>query len=312
MSNERVVTISNVSDEVNKYIIRDSMGIIVGRFVILDLDEENKIVIIKLKFYKSGREANIVLQDALKVILHNLIKNKGLHKVNIICDEKTSLTPFTNLGFQLEGYISDSVITNSKHEGNLLFGIIEEEYYSNFYKKELIVEGEKVHIKVLTSEDAEDLRAYYIRNRKFLSNFEPHRDESFYSVEVQKQSIIENYKEFIKEAGAHFGIYKDDKLIGRIRLYNIVQGVFKSGFIGYSIDQKCQGNGYMKEAVNLVLKYAYEDLGLHRIEATTLVENEKSQNVLKACEFSELGVCKEYLYINGKWRDHIIFYKNNN
>ncbi len=311
MSSEREVSISNATDEANKYIIRDSSGIIVGRFIILDLDHENKGVIIKLKFYKSGRDANKTLQDALKLMLNNLIKSKGLHKVNIICDEKISLTPFTNLGFQLEGYISDSIITKFKYEGSLLFGIVEEEFYNNAYKKELIIQGNKVSIKVLNSDDASDLLEYYTRNKDFLSKFEPHRDEEFYTVEVQKQSLIENYKEFIKSEGAHFGIYKEEKMIGRIRIYNIVHGVFKSAFIGYSMDEQYQGNGYMKEAVNLVVTYAYEELGLHRIEATTLVDNEKSQRVLKACGFNELGTCKEYLHINGKWRDHVIFYKNN-
>lgn len=311
MSSEREVSISNATDEANKYIIRDSSGIIVGRFIILDLDHENKGVIIKLKFYKSGRDANKTLQDALKFMLNNLIKSKGLHKVNIICDEKISLTPFTNLGFQLEGYISDSIITKFKYEGSLLFGIVEEEFYNNSYKKELAIQGNKISIRVLNSDDASDLLEYYTRNKDFLSKFEPHRDEEFYTVEVQKQSLIENYKEFIKGEGAHFGIYKAEKMIGRIRIYNIVHGVFKSAFIGYSMDEQYQGNGYMKEAVSLVVTYAYEELGLHRIEATTLVDNEKSQRVLKACGFNELGICKEYLHINGKWRDHVIFYKNN-
>lgn len=311
LSSEREVSISNATDEANKYIIRDSSGIIVGRFIILDLDHENKGVIIKLKFYKSGRDANKTLQDALKLMLNNLIKSKGLHKVNIICDEKISLTPFTNLGFQLEGYISDSIITKFKYEGSLLFGIVEEEFYNNAYKKELAIQGNKISIRVLNSDDASDLLEYYTRNKDFLSKFEPHRDEEFYTVEVQKQSLIENYKEFIKGEGAHFGIYKAEKMIGRIRIYNIVHGVFKSAFIGYSMDEQYQGNGYMKEAVSLVVTYAYEELGLHRIEATTLVDNEKSQRVLKACGFNELGICKEYLHINGKWRDHVIFYKNN-
>ncbi|WP_414632633.1 GNAT family N-acetyltransferase [Clostridium sp. UBA5119] len=311
LSSEREVSISNATDEANKYIIRDSSGIIVGRFIILDLDHENKGVIIKLKFYKSGRDANKTLQDALKLMLNNLIKSKSLHKVNIICDEKISLTPFTNLGFQLEGYISDSIITKFKYEGSLLFGIVEEEFYNKAYKKELTIQGNKVSIRVLNSDDASDLLEYYTRNKDFLSKFEPHRDEEFYTVEVQKQSLIENYKEFIKGEGAHFGIYKAEKMIGRIRIYNIVQGVFKSAFIGYSMDEQYQGNGYMKEAVSLVVTYAYEELGLHRIEATTLVDNEKSQRVLKACGFNELGICKEYLHINGKWRDHVIFYKNN-
>ena len=103
------------------------------------------------------------------------------HKVSIICDEKISLAPFNNLGFQLEGYISDSIINKSKYEGNLLLGIIDKDYYSNFYRKDVIIEGKKIEIKLLTPEDAEDLLNYYIRNKEFLAKFEPRREESFYT-----------------------------------------------------------------------------------------------------------------------------------
>jgi len=86
-------------------------------------------------------------------------------------------------------------------------------------------------------------------------------------------------------------------------------GVFKNAFIGYSMDEKEQNKGYMKEAVKLAVTYAFEELELHRIEATTLVDNEKSQRVLKNCGFRELGISEKYLYINGEWRDHMVFYK---
>lgn len=304
------VTITNTTNETNKYIIKES-GIMVGRFTIIDLDNENKSVFIKLKFFKASKEEIAILEEALRVMLQILIKNNGIHKVNIICDENITLTPFTNLGFQLEGYIAENTLTNGKYEGNIIMGMIEEDYYNNSYIKEGYLKGENIEIKILSSENAEELLDYYIRNRNFLSKYEPFRDESFYTIETQRQSLIENYREFIKGQGAHFGIYKDNLMIGRIRINNIIQGVFKSAFIGYSIDEKYQGKGYMKEAVNLVLNYAYEEFGLHRIEATTLVDNERSQRVLEACGFNELGICKEYLLINGKWRDHKIFYKNN-
>lgn len=311
MGRDLAVTITNITSEDSKYIIKDSSGIVIGRFTIIDLDNDNKSVFIKFKFYKNSNKGKILLEEALKLMLHNLIKNNGLHKVNIICDENISLTPFTNLGFQLEGYISENCIVNSKYEGNLIMGMLEEEYYNNSYRKEGYIQGENIDIRILSSENAEELLDYYIRNKRFLSKYEPHRDESFYTLDVQKQSLIENYREFIKGQGAHFGIYKDSFMIGRIRINNVIQGVFKSAFIGYSIDERYQGNGYMREAVNLVLNYAYKEFGLHRIEATTLVDNTKSQRVLEACGFTELGICKNYLLINGKWRDHKIFYRNN-
>ena len=74
--------------------------------------------------------------------------------------------------------------------------------------------------------------------------------------------------------GNDLGIYKDNKLIGKAKISNIVYGVFKNGILGYSIDKEYQGKGYMKEAINLVLGYAKDYLDLHRIEASVLTTNE--------------------------------------
>lgn len=309
MDKGRYVSIDYIEEQENNYIIRDSVGITVGRVFILNLDKNNKNILLRLNFYKDSKEQDKLIEEALKLILEALIRKNNIHKVNVICDEKITLSPFTNLGFILEGFLSDNVIVGGKFNNALLFGITEEEYNNNFITKDFIIEGEHICIKVLTPDDGEELLNYYIKNREYLSKFEPHRDEAFYKLETQVQSLTENYKQFFKDEGAHFGIYKDNQFIGRIRLYNIVYGVFKSGFIGYSIDEAYQGKGYMKEAVKLVAEYAFEELNLHRIEASTLVENKKSQGVLRGCGFSELGISEKYLYINGKWRDHVIFYK---
>ena len=171
------------------------------------------------------------------------------------------------------------------------------------------MKGSSIKIQALTPGDAEEVLEYHLRNREFLRIFEPARDESFYTIDSQKRTLVESYKQFLNGNGVNFGIFKNDKLIGKIRMSNIVMGVFKNAFIGYSMDEKEQGKGYMKEAVKLVVKYAFEELELHRIEATTLIDNEKSQRVLRNCGFKELGISEKYLYINGEWRDHVVFYK---
>lgn len=311
MNKGRFVSIDFVDEGNSNYLIRDNVGITIGRVFVLNLDKDNRNIILRLKYYKDSKETIKYLEEALKLLLDALIRKNSIHKVNIICDENIILNPFTNIGFQLEGFLSENVINGSKFSDAILFGITEEEFNNNIITKDYTLIGKNIELKVLTSDDSKALLDYYTNNREYLSKFEPHRDESFYTEEVQKQSLIENYKQFLKGEGAHFGIFKDSQLIGRIRLYNIVYGVFKSGFIGYSIDEKFQGKGYMKEAVNLVIEYAFEELNLHRIEASTLVENKKSQGVLKGCGFSELGVSQKYLFINGKWRDHAIFYRVN-
>ena len=102
-----------------------------------------------------------------------------------------------------------------------------------------------------------------------------------------------------------FKKYIKNKLIGIIKLSNIVYGIFKNGIIGYSIDKEQEGKGYMKEALMAVVEYAFKEMRLHRIEASALVENERSKGVLKTCGFKELGVNEKYLFIRSKW-----FYRN--
>ena len=109
--------------------------------------------------------------------------------------------------------------------------------------------------------------------------------------------------------GSDLGIYINEKLIGKAKISNIVYGIFKSGILGYSIDKEYQGKGYMKESIKLVMDYAKEYLDLHRLEASVLKSNERSKGVLLSCGFEEVGINKKYLYINGKWSDHITFYK---
>lgn len=311
MNKGSLISLSLVNGTDKEYIIRDKVGITIGRIYIIELNNENKNCLFRLKFYKEGKKSYGYLRDVLKVISNILFNNNKVKKINILCRDNINLSAFTNLGFELEGVISNNIINNSKVSHELLFGINYSDYINNYFNKDVILEGKNIYLKVLTADDAENLLDYYIKNRNYLDPFEPSRDESFYTIEEQKQNLIEDYKQFIKGQSVHFGIYnKDNMFIGRIKINNIIMGVFKNAFIGYSIDENEQGKGYMKESVKLAVEYAFEELQLHRIEASTLVSNEKSQSVLKACGFEELGISKNYLYINGKWQDHKIFYKN--
>lgn len=103
-------------------------------------------------------------------------------------------------------------------------------------------------------------------------------------------------------------MFLDDEFIGRIKISSIIFGVFKSASIGYSIDDEYQGQGYMQEAVHLILRYAFRDLELNRVEASALTDNIKSQRVLEKCKFEKLGINKNYLFIDGEWKDHATYY----
>ncbi|MCM8711961.1 GNAT family N-acetyltransferase [Clostridium sp. SYSU_GA19001] len=311
MEKTQNVSISPVKGNDREYIIKDYTGITMGRFFIIELSRENRFCSIRVKFYRNEGEDYRFLKEAVKLILISLFKNMNIFKVNVLIDEDINIRAFTELGFQFEGVISNSIIVNNTHKQEFIFGIDKDIYQNSDKNRSLILKGQNIELRLLTPENANDILEYYKRNREYLKPFEPARDESFYTLELQKRDIIENYKQFLNGTSVNLGIFKNDKFIGKIRVSNIVMGIFKNAFVGYSIDKNEQGKGYMKEALRLTIKYAFEELGLHRIEATTLVDNIKSQAVLLGCGFKEIGVSEKYLFINGEWRDHKIFYRIN-
>lgn len=309
MLKEQNVTVDLVKGSKDQYIIRDSSGITIGRVYIIELSKENRYCSFRIKFYKSGELSYEPLKEALNIFLISLFRNMDVNKVNVFADEETNIMSFTDLGFRLEGIISSSLISSNIYKDELLFGVDFETFTNEHREKDLEIRGINVNLSVLTPSDAEDLLNYYLKNKEYLRPFEPDRDDSFYTLSVQRRNLIEGYKQFLNGDSVNLGIYRGNRFIGKIQISNIIVGVFKSAIVGYSIDEQEQGKGYMKEALSLVSKYAFAEMGLHRLEASTLIDNIKSQRVLRSCGFKELGINEKYLFINGKWNDHITFYK---
>ena len=307
MENQKEIYIELVNGTLNDYVIKDKDKILIGRFTIIELDKENKKCNVKLKFY---RDRNYdLLKDAIKSILKAIFKDNDIFKANFIVNENTNLSPFLDMGFTLEAIFTDNLFVKGNFQDELGLGINRNEYINCIRNTIVELEGRNIKIRNFTPDDAEELTEYYIRNKEHLKNFEPTRDSSFYTYETQREILLESYKQLMTGVGSDLGIYKDNKLIGKIKISNVVYGVFKNGIVGYSIDKEYEGKGYMKEAVKLTLEYAKNYLDLHRLEASILTDNLRSRGVLLSCGFEEVGLNKNYLYINGSWRDHITFYK---
>ena len=307
MDNQREVNIELIKGTLDDYIVKDKDKIVIGRFTITELDKENKKCNLKLKFYRENNYdlLKITLEDILKAVF----KDKNIFKANVVVSENINLKPFLDIGFTLEAIFTDNIFTKGSFYDELSFGINRNEYLNSGRNNIVEMKGKNILIRNFTPDDAQELLEYYLRNKDHLRDFEPVRDASFYTYETQKEILLESYRQLMTGTGSDLGIYIGDKLIGKAKISSIVYGVFKSGILGYSIDKEYEGKGYMKEAINLVLNYAKEYLDLHRLEASVLTTNERSKGVLLACGFEKVGINKKYLYINGKWRDHITFYK---
>ena len=106
-------------------------------------------------------------------------------------------------------------------------------------------------------------------------------------------------------SGYGFGIFVNDVFCGEINLSSIQRGPFQSCYVGYWIDEGHAGNNYTPEALAVVLKYAFEDLNLHRVQVAIIPRNTSSRRVVEKLSMREEGIAERYLEINGEWEDHI-------
>jgi len=161
----------------------------------------------------------------------------------------------------------------------------------------------------LVLEDASALAAAYARNREHLGRWDPVRPESFFTAEGQAAHISERLALEKQGLFANFTLIgPSGDVVGRANIQNIIRGTMQGGTLGYWVDQGHLRRGLAKASVEFLEERALE-LGLHRLEAGTMVENVASQRVLEACGYEQYGLAPKLLFLNGAWRDHVLFQK---
>ena len=96
----------------------------------------------------------------------------------------------------------------------------------------------------------------------------------------------------------------DGAIVGYFGLGQILYGSFRNAYLGYYALEPFAGQGFMREGLELVLRYAFGDLRLHRVQASIQPENERSIALMRGAGFRSEGLALRYLKIGGRWRDH--------
>ncbi|KPI06970.1 Ribosomal-protein-alanine N-acetyltransferase [Actinobacteria bacterium OV450] len=171
----------------------------------------------------------------------------------------------------------------------------------------MIIDG--VEMRGVELGDAARLADTLARNRAYMAPFEPWRSEVFFTKEGQAARIAALLAERDGGRLAPYVLVETGTgaPVGMINLGGIALGPFRSGGVGYWVDQAWTGRGLATAALTEVCRIARDELGLHRVEAGTLVGNLASQRVLAKAGFEQYGLAPRYLHIDGAWRDHRLF-----
>jgi len=164
----------------------------------------------------------------------------------------------------------------------------------------------RINICKLSDSNAQQLLDFEVRNRAFFDRFTITRPDAFFTLERQAEKIKQAANAWENDGMYRFGIFlnETDELIGTIALSDILRGGIQSCYVGYSLDEVHNGKGYATEALGLIVKFGFEELKLHRIEAGVMPRNVASQRVLEKCGFVREGLARKNVNINGKWEDH--------
>jgi len=160
-----------------------------------------------------------------------------------------------------------------------------------------------VALRLVTEDDAEELTPLLVRSREHLRPWEPARDDAFFTPEVQRELIAGALGQHATGTALPLVITAGGVLAGRLTVNGVVRGALQSASLGYWVDVEHCGRGVATAAVAAAVRLAFGQMGLHRLQADTLLRNTASQRVLARNGFTRIGTAPRYLNIDGRWQD---------
>lgn len=170
--------------------------------------------------------------------------------------------------------------------------------------------GRRLVLRPLDARDFEAWREVRRQNVDWLTRWEPKRIPG-------QADVIENRDAFAARCSARarewqlgtgygFGVFTTGgELIGEMNLSSVQRGPFQNAYVGYWIDQRQAGQGLTPEALVVSMQYAFEGIGLHRLQIAIIPRNGASRRVVDKLALREEGLALRYLEINGVWEDHV-------
>ena len=152
---------------------------------------------------------------------------------------------------------------------------------------------------------------YLVRNRAAHAPWNPPMADAVFTIEGQQERLAASARAEAegREIGWWLTLHEGPQavVIGHLRFSQIARGPFCNAMLGYAIDAAHEGRGLMREALEAALDNVFGPrVGLHRVQANARPENTRSLALLARLGFEREGLAREYLFIDGAWRDHVL------
>jgi ribosomal-protein-alanine N-acetyltransferase len=156
-------------------------------------------------------------------------------------------------------------------------------------------------IRSVERDDAQALLELRLANRDYFQRWEPDLGEP------DRWYTLDSIVTWITDDQHRFVILDDDAIAGMVAVTGVARGAFESAMISYFVDAARSGRGLASAAVAAAMRFAFDDLGLHRLEAGTATANIASQRVLEHNGFTKVGLMRKHLRLQAAWVDHLLW-----
>ena len=158
-------------------------------------------------------------------------------------------------------------------------------------------------------EAAAQVAAFQSRNREHFGSWDPRRAGAYFTAPYWADQLRADDEEL--EDGRRYRFFVSpadtpERVVGFAHFSNVIHGAFWACHLGFGVDRDFEGVGLMHEALGACIDWIFEEAGLHRIEANHRPENQRSAALLRRLGFVPQGYARDYLRIDGAWRDHVL------
>jgi len=172
------------------------------------------------------------------------------------------------------------------------------------------IETARLVLALPTVDFAPRFLRYFEENSEHLGPWEPTREPGFFTEDYWRARIERTRQEFATDTSMRLMLLLKDEprspIVGHCNFNNFIRGAFQACTLGYSLDRRYVGRGMMHEALAAGIAYAFAELRFHRVMANYMPTNERSGRLLRRLGFVVEGYARDYLYIDGQWRDHVL------
>jgi [ribosomal protein S5]-alanine N-acetyltransferase len=173
-----------------------------------------------------------------------------------------------------------------------------------------IIKTKRLRLRLPPVEAAPVMLAYVEENREHFAPWSPPDPPGYYTESYWRERLAAARTEFKRGQSMRLVFFErhrpEGPVVGDCNFTNIVRGPFQACYLGYKLDRRWVGQGLMYEALAAAITYVFNELKLHRIMANYMPVNERSGRLLRRLGFVVEGYARDYLFIAGDWRDHVL------